>query len=148
MVDMSGSTKGWINDAERESLVLLCEALETLGDRYAIYGFSGTTRKRCEMFRIKRFDEPYNDEVQGTHQRHPPAGLHAHGLRHPPSDQPAERSRSAHQAADHPLRRQARTTTTTTTAANTASRTRARRCIEAQRSGIHPFCITIDDEGA
>ncbi|MCK5481126.1 MAG: nitric oxide reductase activation protein, partial [Gammaproteobacteria bacterium] len=33
MVDMSGSTKGWINDAERESLVLLCESLETLGDR-------------------------------------------------------------------------------------------------------------------
>jgi len=47
LVDMSGSTKGWINDAEREALVLLCEALEVLGDRYAIYGFSGMTRKRC-----------------------------------------------------------------------------------------------------
>jgi nitric oxide reductase NorD protein len=64
MVDMSGSTKGWINDAERESLLLLCEALETLGDRYAIYGFSGMTRKRCELFRIKRFDEPYDDDVR------------------------------------------------------------------------------------
>ena len=60
MVDMSGSTKGWINDAERESLILLCEALEALGDRYAIYGFSGVTRKRCELYRIKRFDEPYS----------------------------------------------------------------------------------------
>ncbi len=38
---MSGSTKGWINEAEREALMLLCEALELLGDRYAIYGFSG-----------------------------------------------------------------------------------------------------------
>ncbi len=64
MVDMSGSTKGWINDAEREALVLLCEALEMLGDRYAIYGFSGMTRKRCELYRIKRFDEPYSDEVR------------------------------------------------------------------------------------
>ncbi len=64
MVDMSGSTKGWINDAERESLVLLCEALEVLGDRYAIYGFSGMSRKRCELFRIKRFEEDYSDEVQ------------------------------------------------------------------------------------
>lgn len=64
MVDMSGSTKGWINQAEREALIMLCEALETLGDRYAIYGFSGITRKRCELFRIKRFDEPYNDEVK------------------------------------------------------------------------------------
>lgn len=64
MVDMSGSTKGWINDAEREALVLLTEALEVLGDRYAIYGFSGMTRKRCEIFRIKRFDEPYSDTVR------------------------------------------------------------------------------------
>lgn len=64
MVDMSGSTKGWINQAEREALLMLCEALETLGDRYAIYGFSGITRKRCELFRIKRFDEPYNDLVK------------------------------------------------------------------------------------
>jgi len=64
MVDMSGSTDGWINDAERESLVLLAEALETLGDQYAIYGFSGMTRKRCEIFRVKRFDEPYSLEVK------------------------------------------------------------------------------------
>jgi nitric oxide reductase NorD protein len=64
LVDMSGSTKGWINEAEREALVLLCEALELLGDRYAIYGFSGTTRKRCELFRIKTFDERYGDEVK------------------------------------------------------------------------------------
>ena len=44
--------------------MLLCEALETLGDRYAIYGFSGMTRKRCEVYRVKRFDEPYDDEVR------------------------------------------------------------------------------------
>ncbi len=64
MVDVSGSTKGWINDAERESLILLCEALESLDDRYAIYGFSGMTRKRCELFRIKRFEENYDDVVK------------------------------------------------------------------------------------
>lgn len=64
MVDMSGSTKGWVNDAEREALVLLCQALEILGDRYAIYGFSGMTRKRCDMYRVKQFDEPYSTEVE------------------------------------------------------------------------------------
>jgi nitric oxide reductase NorD protein len=64
MVDMSGSTKGWINTAERESLVLLCEALESLGDRYAIYGFSGRTRKRCDLYRIKHFDEGYSQGVK------------------------------------------------------------------------------------
>jgi nitric oxide reductase NorD protein len=65
MVDMSGSTKGWVNDAERESLVMLCEALETLGDAYAIYGFSGWTRTRCDIYPVKRFDERYDATVCG-----------------------------------------------------------------------------------
>ncbi len=65
MVDLSGSTKGWINQAERESLILLTEALEILGDRYAIYGFSGWGRKRCEVFKVKGFDEPMSDAVKG-----------------------------------------------------------------------------------
>ncbi len=64
MVDMSGSTKGWINEAERESLLLLCQALEILGDQYAIFGFSGMTRNRCEVYRIKTFDERYNKEIE------------------------------------------------------------------------------------
>ncbi len=64
MVDVSGSTRGWISDAERESLVLLCEALETLNDRYAIYGFSGMTRNRCELYRIKTFEEHYGERVK------------------------------------------------------------------------------------
>jgi len=64
MVDMSGSTKGWVNDAEREALVMLCEALETLGDAYAIYGFSGWTRTRCDIYRIKSFTDAYDDAVR------------------------------------------------------------------------------------
>lgn len=65
LVDMSGSTLGWINDVQRETLLLLSEALETLGDRYAIYGFSGMTRKKCELYRIKRFADAYDADVQG-----------------------------------------------------------------------------------
>ena len=65
MIDMSASTAGWINQVERESLVLLCEALERLGDRYAIYGFSGRGNRHCQSFHIKDFDEGYNDEVRG-----------------------------------------------------------------------------------
>jgi nitric oxide reductase NorD protein len=64
MVDMSGSTLGWVNKAERESLVLLCEALELLGDRYAIYGFSGRTNKRCEVYSIKDFKDSYSLAVR------------------------------------------------------------------------------------
>ncbi|MCK4834272.1 MAG: nitric oxide reductase activation protein, partial [Gammaproteobacteria bacterium] len=65
MVDMSGSTKGWINEAERESLILLSEVIQILGDRFAIYGFSGVTRTRCELYKIKSFEEEYNDEIKG-----------------------------------------------------------------------------------
>jgi nitric oxide reductase NorD protein len=64
MVDMSGSTKGWINDAEREALIMLCEGIESLGDAYAIYGFSGWTRTRCDIYRIKGFADRYDETVR------------------------------------------------------------------------------------
>ena len=64
MIDMSGSTAGWINEMEREALVLLCESLEILGDRYAIYGFSGLTHERCELYKVKEFDDLYNNEIK------------------------------------------------------------------------------------
>jgi nitric oxide reductase NorD protein len=146
MVDMSGSTKGWINDAERESLVLLCEALETLGDRYAIYGFSGITRKRCELYRIKRLDEPYNEEVKAR----------ISGIR------PQEYTRMgfAIRHLTHLLNEvEARTKLLITLSDgkpddyNDGYRGKygiedtRMALIEAKRSGIHPFCITIDTEG-
>jgi nitric oxide reductase NorD protein len=64
LVDMSGSTKGWVNEAEKEALVLLCEALESLGDKYAIYGFSGMTRMRCDFYKIKGFNEFYSTIIK------------------------------------------------------------------------------------
>lgn len=144
MVDMSGSTHGWINDAERESLILLCEALETLGDRYAIYGFSGKTNLRCETYRVKRFDENYTQSV-----RQRIGGIRAKGftrmgvaIRHlgrvlektrartkilitlsdgRPEDYDAYRGRYAVEDTRHAL-------------------------LELRQQGVHPFCITIDKE--
>ncbi len=145
MVDMSGSTRGWINDAERESLVLLCETLETLGDRYAIYGFSGTTRKRCELYRIKQMDEPYNDTVRARISGIRPQDYTRMGfaIRH--------LSKLLHGV-------EARTKLLITLSdgrpddynGNYRGRygiedTR-QALIEAKRLGIHPFCITIDQE--
>ncbi len=144
MVDMSGSTLGWVNDAERESLILLCEALETLGDRYAIYGFSGRTNKRCEIYRVKRFDESYTDTVRerisgirpksytrmGVAIRH--LG-HLLNLTHArtkilitlsdgrPEDYGGYKGRYGIEDTRHAL-------------------------LELRRDGIHSFCITIDKE--
>lgn len=64
LVDMSNSTEGWIGTLIKESLVLLGEAMDVVGDRYGIYGFSGMRRSRCELFHIKHFDEVYGDEVR------------------------------------------------------------------------------------
>ena len=63
LVDMSGSTKGWINEAMRESLILFSEALNTLGDQYAIYGFSGLTRQRCEIYDVKAFSDLHHEQI-------------------------------------------------------------------------------------
>lgn len=64
LVDMSNSTAGWVGQSIKEALVLICEAMEVLNDRYAIYGFSGMRRLRCEVFPVKRMEERYSKEVR------------------------------------------------------------------------------------
>ncbi len=64
LIDMSASTEGWINLAIKESLVLLTTAMEQLGDRYAIYGFSGMQRTGCQSFVIKEFHHEYDKVLE------------------------------------------------------------------------------------
>ncbi len=54
-----------IIDVEKEALVLMAEALETLGDAYAVYGFSGYGRDQVEFFIAKEFTETYDGRTQG-----------------------------------------------------------------------------------
>jgi len=145
MVDMSGSTKGWINEAEREALVLLCEALERLGDRYAIYGFSGTTRKRCELYRIKEFDEPYNAEVKAR----------ISGIR---AQEYTRMGFAIRHLTDLLKKVEARTKVLVTLSDGRPDdyfdvyrgqygiEDTRMALLEARRTGVHPFCITIDRE--
>ncbi len=44
-------------DVAKESLALMCEALETLGDGYAIYGFSGYGHDEVEFYVAKEFQD-------------------------------------------------------------------------------------------
>lgn len=127
LVDMSGSTKGWINDAEREALVLLCEALEVLGDRYAIYGFSGMTRKRCELYRVKRFDEPYGPLVKRRIAGITPRITRAWAWQSA-MQQGCLRRKTPARACSSRCRTASRTTSATAIAASTGSKTPARRC--------------------
>ncbi len=53
-----------IIDLEKESAVLLMTALETIGDQYGIYGFSGYGRDNVEFFVIKDFDERLDQPIK------------------------------------------------------------------------------------
>ncbi|HHB75403.1 MAG TPA: VWA domain-containing protein [Desulfobulbus sp.] len=142
LVDMSNSTEGWVGTAIKESLVLLCEAMETLGDRYGIYGFSGMRRLRCEVFHIKHIDEMYTEEVRQRigaiapreYTRMAPAIRHMTSLFQTvdarirllitlsdgkPEDYDDYKGEYAIEDTRHAL-------------------------LEARSAGIHPFCITID----
>jgi len=69
-VDMSYSTGDVlpsgkrIIDVEREGLVLMAEALENLGDQWAVYGFSTNRRDMVDFSIIRDFDKPFTDEVK------------------------------------------------------------------------------------
>lgn len=144
LVDMSNSTTGWINTAIKESLVLMAEAMEVLGDRYAIYGFSGMRRSRCEFFHVKHLHEPYGDKVKerltsiapSEYTRMGPAIRHATKLLldvdakarliitltdGKPEDYDDYKGQYAIEDTRHAL-------------------------LEAKTADIHPFCITIDQQ--
>ena len=64
LIDMSRSTKGATIEREKESLIIMSEALYEVGDAFAIYGFSGDNRDNVDFYRIKDFDDQYDDKVK------------------------------------------------------------------------------------
>ncbi|MFQ5586151.1 MAG: nitric oxide reductase activation protein NorD [Thermodesulfobacteriota bacterium] len=147
LVDLSMSTDAWVKDRrvidhEKEALIVLCEAMESLRDRYAIYGFSGKTRKRCSFFQIKGFDEPSDTRVKERigglipyhYTRMGPAVRHATSL----LKRETARARLLFLISDGKP--------------NDMDRYEGRYGIEdtrmaikeAERTGIVPFCLTVD----
>jgi len=53
-----------IIDLEKESIVLLCHAIETLGDHYGIYGFSGHGRANVQFLVIKDLNESFGEKIK------------------------------------------------------------------------------------
>jgi len=53
-----------IIDVNKEALVIMAEALEEIGDSYAIMGFSGHGRDNVEFYVIKEFSQGLSDEVK------------------------------------------------------------------------------------
>jgi nitric oxide reductase NorD protein len=69
LVDVSGSTDAWISDrrrvidVEREALLLVCHALEGLGEPYSVLAFSGEGPGNVVVRAIKAFEEPFGATV-------------------------------------------------------------------------------------
>lgn len=72
LVDLSRSTANGVNgserrvlDVEKQAIVLLCEALNVIGDRFAIAGFSGTGPLGVDYYRVKDLEESFDESVRG-----------------------------------------------------------------------------------
>ena len=138
-----------IIDLEKESTVLVVEALEAIGDSYGIYGFSGYGRDNVEFHVIKDLEEDFNDRVRkridkidpvrstrmGPAIRHTIQKLDDHDAKVKilimvsdgrPQDHGYGRDRTEKEYAVHDTKQ----------ALN-----------EAKRKGITPFLITVDKEG-
>ncbi|NHZ61255.1 nitric oxide reductase activation protein NorD [Massilia genomosp. 1] len=69
LVDLSGSTDGWVSgqsrviDVEREALLMVCVALDGLGEPFSVLGFSGEGPGGVIVRPIKRFGQGYDKRV-------------------------------------------------------------------------------------
>jgi hypothetical protein len=68
LIDLSESTNDLVLGSDstviqlaQEATVLLADALDRIGDPFAIHGFDSNGRHDIEYYRFKDFDEPYND---------------------------------------------------------------------------------------
>jgi nitric oxide reductase activation protein len=149
LVDVSGSTSRQLDngrrviDLEKEGLVLLCEALEAVGDQYALYGYSGQGRGQVDFLVIKDFA----DQLGGK-AAHRLGGL-------APMRQNRDGAAIRHATAKL-LAREARTRLLVLISDGrplddgykdeySLEDTKA-SLREARQRGVHPFCITIDRE--
>jgi nitric oxide reductase NorD protein len=70
LADVSASTDSWVSDTrrivdvERDALLVVCEALDALGDRYGIFAFSGESADDVSVLPLKTFDEHRSPAVE------------------------------------------------------------------------------------
>lgn len=150
LADVSFSTDAYVDDDNRiidcikDSLFLFSEALTLVGDQFAINGFSSKRRNHVRLNWVKHFDEPLNSTVRGRIANLRPGYYTRMGA----AIRYASKQLAA-QTQEHKL-----LLMLTDGKPNDLDRYEGRygiedtrmALIEAQRMGIHPFCVTIDDK--
>ena len=138
-----------IIDVEKESTVLLIHALETLGDAYGVYGFSGYGRDNVEVFVVKDLEEPFGETVKGRLEGLEPVRGTRMGaaIRHAITKLDAWDARlkillllSDGRPQDHDYGRDR-------TEKEYALQDTRKALLEARQKQIVPFALTVDREG-
>jgi len=138
-----------IIDVEKEAIVLMSDALETIGDRYGVYGFSGHGRDNVEFYVVKDIAEEFNLEIARRFGRIGP--LHATrmgpAIRHATAKLKQEQTRAKFLFLISDGRPQDRGYSQESSDKAYAVQDTRMALIEARREGIYPFCLTVDKEG-
>jgi nitric oxide reductase NorD protein len=138
-----------IIDVEKEAIVLMMDALEAIGDRYGVYGFSGHGRDNVEFYVIKDIGEEFSFDIAKRFGRVGP--LHATrmgpAIRHAAAKLRTEQTRSKFLFLISDGRPQDRGYSQEGSEKAYALQDTRMALIEARRDGIHPFCLTVDKEG-
>ena len=138
-----------IVDVEKEGITLLVNSLETLGDTYGIFGFSGYGRENVEFYTIKDLDEKFTDIVPRRIDRIAP--LHATrmgpAIRHTAAKLAEVEARSRFLFLISDGRPQDRGYSREGVEKEYAVHDTRQSLIEARQQGITPFCLTVDKAG-
>ena len=143
------AAKRRIIDIQREAVLLMATALEGLGDRYGVYGFSGYGRDGVEFYVAKEFDQPFDQAVvdaialmkpkrstrMGPAIRHAAAKLQGSGAALKVLMIVSDGFPQDHDYGPHRGEREYGVQDT------------AKALLEAEGGGIETFCVTVDCGG-
>ncbi|MCB0219442.1 MAG: VWA domain-containing protein, partial [Chrysiogenetes bacterium] len=136
-------------DIEREAVLVMSKALEYLGDNYAIYGFSGHGRDNVDLYRIKDFEDTQEHKVLRR----------IAGIRPRQSTRMGAAIRHALWRLSHTEARYKSLVLISDGYPQDTDYGNDRRdetyglldtraaLTEAERAGVHPFCVTVDRAG-
>ncbi len=147
LLDMSGSTEQRLNGGksilqiEKEALILLSNAIDAVGDRFALYGFSGRGNNSVLFYTLKDFQTRYTKETNFHIGSAVSLGQNRDGaaIRHATSKLSRETAKTKILVLisdGKPLDDQY--------AGSYAIADTKMALVEARRKKIHPFCITVD----
>lgn len=152
LIDISGSTDSWISnhrriiDVEKEALLLVCIALEGLGEPYSVLAFSGHGRQGVTLREVKRFEENFSENVALKisalePERYTRAGA---ALRHATAQ--LMRRPAAHRLLI--LLSDGKPNDNDDYEGRYGVEDMKRAVVEAKRQNIFPFCLTVDRSAA